>query len=214
MIETLRSRATAEARSSFRVTVLWEPCRLAAGGILFAIVCTISAGASAQWDAVLRNLMQNTMPASPPGMSAYPPSNPGYPPPSAAPPNAGYPAYAAPPSTAYHPPPHASSAAPDAGMVADLQRVLNELGYDAGPADGAPGSRTIQAVRAFQRDHGQPPSDEVTAATLASVRSVWYERNRTAASTSVAANQTSERPSFDCARATSPAAAPDFWTVG
>lgn len=42
--------------------------------------------------------------------------------------------------------------APDA--VREAQRLLGRLGYDAGPADGILGGRTIEAVRQFERDRG------------------------------------------------------------
>lgn len=42
---------------------------------------------------------------------------------------------------------------PDATVQA-IQQRLNELGYDAGPADGLPGERTRAAILAFQRDAG------------------------------------------------------------
>ncbi|MFW4597533.1 peptidoglycan-binding domain-containing protein [Pseudomonas aeruginosa] len=42
---------------------------------------------------------------------------------------------------------------PDATVQA-IQQRLNELGYDAGPADGLPGERTRAAILAFQRDTG------------------------------------------------------------
>lgn len=38
--------------------------------------------------------------------------------------------------------------------VRDLQRRLNELGYEAGPVDGIFGPLTERAVRSFQRDSG------------------------------------------------------------
>jgi hypothetical protein len=36
----------------------------------------------------------------------------------------------------------------------EIQRALTELGYDPGPVDGAPGSKTRAAIRRFQADHG------------------------------------------------------------
>ncbi|MEQ8746735.1 peptidoglycan-binding protein [Pyruvatibacter sp.] len=39
-------------------------------------------------------------------------------------------------------------------LVREAQRLLGALGYDAGPADGQPGERTLDAVRAFERDKG------------------------------------------------------------
>ncbi|MDR9440297.1 MAG: peptidoglycan-binding protein [Halomonas sp.] len=38
--------------------------------------------------------------------------------------------------------------------IAEIQRELNRLGYDAGPVDGAMGSRTRNAIRQFQADMG------------------------------------------------------------
>ncbi len=69
------------------------------------------------------------------------------------------PAYRAYPPTPYGGAP--ASAASDPSMVAELQRMLDDLGYDAGPADGA-GAQTAQALSSFERDHGQPPSAELS----------------------------------------------------
>jgi len=41
-----------------------------------------------------------------------------------------------------------------AAMVREAQRILGSLGYDAGPADGQPGNKTLDAVRKFERDKG------------------------------------------------------------
>jgi localization factor PodJL len=41
-----------------------------------------------------------------------------------------------------------------AAMVREAQRILGSLGYDAGPADGHPGNKTLDAVREFERDKG------------------------------------------------------------
>jgi membrane-bound lytic murein transglycosylase B len=38
----------------------------------------------------------------------------------------------------------------------ELQRLLNELGFDAGPVDGVPGSQTRAAIRRFQQANGLP----------------------------------------------------------
>ena len=38
--------------------------------------------------------------------------------------------------------------------VESIQKKLNDLGYDAGPADGFMGSKTRAAMQAFQRDSG------------------------------------------------------------
>ncbi|WP_431856048.1 peptidoglycan-binding domain-containing protein [Azospirillum sp.] len=47
---------------------------------------------------------------------------------------------------------------PDAytGYVTDAQEQLNERGFNAGTADGKPGSRTQAAIRAYQKKAGLP----------------------------------------------------------
>ncbi|PWC56822.1 peptidoglycan-binding domain-containing protein [Azospirillum sp. TSO22-1] len=40
--------------------------------------------------------------------------------------------------------------------VADAQQQLNEHGFNAGTADGKPGSRTQSAVRTYQKKAGLP----------------------------------------------------------
>jgi len=44
------------------------------------------------------------------------------------------------------------------GLVALVQRHLNDLGYGAGPVDGRVGPRTRSAIRRFQQDHGIAPA--------------------------------------------------------
>ncbi|SFO51565.1 Putative peptidoglycan binding domain-containing protein [Cohaesibacter marisflavi] len=44
----------------------------------------------------------------------------------------------------------------------DLQRRLNELGYDAGTPDGVLGRRSKAAISAFQRDNGLPPTGKLS----------------------------------------------------
>lgn len=44
--------------------------------------------------------------------------------------------------------------------VAAVQRGLNDLGYSAGPVDGLMGSRTRNAIRAYQIDNGLPVSGQ------------------------------------------------------
>ncbi len=47
-----------------------------------------------------------------------------------------------------------------------LQRALNELGFDAGRPDGVYGDATAAAVRRFQRDAGLAPDGIVGPRTL------------------------------------------------
>jgi peptidoglycan hydrolase-like protein with peptidoglycan-binding domain len=48
----------------------------------------------------------------------------------------------------------AEPSAADPQLVKKVQLYLAEWGYNPGPADGIPGERTRQAIRAFQRDRG------------------------------------------------------------
>ena len=142
------------------------------------------AGASAQFNDVLRNVMQNMLQVPQPGYQAYPPfRQPAYPY------GAGVPA----------------PAVSDSGTIAELQRMLDDLGYNAGPADGGWGPQSAQALNNFGRDHGLATS-EISAASLNAVRSVWYERNRAPGSVPAGVDQRISRPSFDCARAVAPSA--------
>ncbi|HET7411001.1 MAG TPA: peptidoglycan-binding protein [Paracoccaceae bacterium] len=54
------------------------------------------------------------------------------------------------------------------GMIREIQQILGALEYNAGPADGLLGDRTIAAIAAFQRDRdltvtGQPSADLLAA---------------------------------------------------
>jgi curli biogenesis system outer membrane secretion channel CsgG len=51
--------------------------------------------------------------------------------------------------------------------LVDAQSKLASLGYDPGPADGAMGKRTVNALRAFQRDRNLSISGRLDAATIA-----------------------------------------------
>ncbi len=46
--------------------------------------------------------------------------------------------------------------------IRSAQRWLKVLGYDPGPADGAMGHRTVNAIKAFQRDHDRLPNGKLT----------------------------------------------------
>ncbi|MCG6113844.1 MAG: peptidoglycan-binding protein [Mesorhizobium sp.] len=50
--------------------------------------------------------------------------------------------------------------------VSDLQRLLNERGYDAGPVDGVIGQKTRDAIIAFQRAEGLEPNGDVNQALI------------------------------------------------
>ncbi len=196
------------AQGTFIRLVAWPTAR---GGALAALLagllaCLLPSAASAQWDTMLRTFLQNAAPPS----SQPPPSN--YPPPAyygqqrptySAPPAGAYQPYPPPPPAYYGQPRAVTPTAADRQRAAEMQRMLDDLGYDAGPASGSWGERSREALRGFLRDHGQPASGEVTPVSQAAVRSAWHERGPAVTpSMPATANGT---PSFDCRRATAPA---------
>ena len=50
--------------------------------------------------------------------------------------------------------------------VANIQAILNDQGYDAGPVDGVMGDRTRNAIVAFQRDNGLSATGDVDQALV------------------------------------------------
>ncbi len=55
-------------------------------------------------------------------------------------------------------------------LVTEAQRLLNELGYDAGGVDGKAGSRTAAALKAFQGDRGLSQDGSVSPELVAQLR--------------------------------------------
>nr|WP_281379207.1 peptidoglycan-binding protein [Halomonas campaniensis] len=64
--------------------------------------------------------------------------------------------------------------------IAEIQRELNRLGYDAGPVDGAMGRRTRSAIREYQADRDMAQDGLATADLLRRLRET--ERQAAAAS--------------------------------
>jgi localization factor PodJL len=54
-------------------------------------------------------------------------------------------------------------------LVRKIQILLAEQGYDPGPADGVAGPKTVEAVRAYQRQTGQPETGEIDATLVAAL---------------------------------------------
>lgn len=54
--------------------------------------------------------------------------------------------------------------------IREIQELLARLGFDPGPADGIPGSRTIGAIRDFQRAIGVPADGHYSPDLLQSLR--------------------------------------------
>jgi hypothetical protein len=100
----------------------------------------------------------------------------------------GSPAYAdteraEPPRTQRHAEPNPFRAALElqARQNREVQRLLGELGYDPGPADGVIGPRTRAAVRAFQTDAGLPVDGEISDELYAALSEVVSSGQRIAA---------------------------------
>jgi hypothetical protein len=60
----------------------------------------------------------------------------------------------------------------DRDLIRDIQRLLGELGFDPGAADGIAGRKTRHAIRAFQEQQGLSVDGEVTAALLRDLQAV------------------------------------------
>jgi len=50
--------------------------------------------------------------------------------------------------------------------IRNIQAILNNNGFDAGPPDGVMGARTRNAIIAFQKANGLVPSGEVDRALV------------------------------------------------
>ena len=55
-------------------------------------------------------------------------------------------------------------------LVALVQMLLAEQGYDPGPSDGLLGERTIQAIYQFQEEAGLPTTGEIDAGLVAALQ--------------------------------------------
>jgi peptidoglycan hydrolase-like protein with peptidoglycan-binding domain len=60
--------------------------------------------------------------------------------------------------------------------TASVQRVLNDLGYSAGPVDGLMGGKTRGAIRAYQTDNGLPASGEPSLNLYGHLQDSYAER--------------------------------------
>jgi peptidoglycan hydrolase-like protein with peptidoglycan-binding domain len=55
-------------------------------------------------------------------------------------------------------------------LVALVQKLLAENGYDPGPADGLLGEKTIEAISAFQDRAGLPKTGQIDTDLVAALR--------------------------------------------
>lgn len=110
------------------------------------------------------------------------------------------------------PAPAASPAPERSGdpTVAEAQRLLNDLGYDAGPIDGLYGPRTAAALAAFQEERGLLVDGLIDAGALLALRdpppvaTATSDRDLESAPLASAAGAATGGPSFDCSRARVP----------
>jgi len=64
-------------------------------------------------------------------------------------------------------------------VIAAIQRLLNRVGFDPGPADGIPGQKTTDAIMAYQREAGLTVDGNPTPALQRHMESVIGASNRT-----------------------------------
>lgn len=74
------------------------------------------------------------------------------------------------PASAATPEPRRPEALSDRELVAETQRELNRLGYDAGPVDGLMGARTRNAIRSYQEQAGLAGDAQPSPQLLARLR--------------------------------------------
>lgn len=65
-----------------------------------------------------------------------------------------------------------NSSGPSAGMVKEVQILLNQLGYKVGRPDGVAGKKTRGAILSFQHKYGMVGNGKVTRGLLMKLRSV------------------------------------------
>ncbi len=73
-------------------------------------------------------------------------------------------------------PPHAARSVQPDKTVREAQTLLAKLGYDPGPADGLLGSRTIGAIREYQKAAGLPVDGKVSPQLMKSLRSGEHQK--------------------------------------
>jgi localization factor PodJL len=56
-----------------------------------------------------------------------------------------------------------ASSVPNKDLIAQAQDLLNQLGYQVGPADGDAGARTREAIKTFELRNGMDQTGDVTA---------------------------------------------------
>ncbi|TDI66243.1 MAG: hypothetical protein E2O89_01420, partial [Alphaproteobacteria bacterium] len=82
----------------------------------------------------------------------------------------------------------------DKQMVADAQRMLNQLGYNAGAIDGQYGIKTRVAITAFHQDRGLPAGGNVTPQLVAQLSTATQGQDTTQEALADAAPSHQQQP--------------------
>ena len=91
---------------------------------------------------------------------------------------------------------HAITASADE-LTQIVQQDLTTLGYDPGPVDGYPSTRTIIAVSRFQSEHGLEVTGEITPQLAGTIKATISKQGSSASSTEVASTVTPEQAAAD-----------------
>ncbi|MEH6476224.1 MAG: peptidoglycan-binding domain-containing protein [Sneathiella sp.] len=65
------------------------------------------------------------------------------------------------------------------GVTKTVQKQLNSLGYNAGPADGVLGEQTIKAIEQFQKNNGNPDSGIVSGKLISDLAKAGQAKKNT-----------------------------------
>ena len=66
----------------------------------------------------------------------------------------------------------------DRDQIREVQSKLNSLGYSVGPEDGLLGSKTVDALNAFQRNQGIPETGVADQQTLDALKLATTSQNQ------------------------------------
>ena len=94
---------------------------------------------------------------------------------------------------------HAANAAGDE-LTQIVQEDLTALGYDPGPIDGYPSTKTIIAVSRFQSENGLEVTGEITPQLAGVIKASMTTDDSSAAPTAVASTVTPEEAAADLKR--------------
>jgi hypothetical protein len=88
----------------------------------------------------------------------------------------------------HQPSPDKTQLGPSASEVGEIQKLLNQLGYDAGPVDGQFGKKTASAIRKFQRSKKISVTGQVTVSLVQALKSARSTSSRSRLSTNIPEN--------------------------